>query len=45
MKEGGYVMNPYIYINGKVPDEDTLKIFFEHSGWQKIMEEASKLSI
>lgn len=40
-----YVMNPYIYINGKVPDKDTLKIFFEHSGWQEIMEEASKLSI
>lgn len=33
-----YVMNPYIYINGKNPERDTVRAFFENSGWREIME-------
>ena len=33
-----YVMNPYIYINGKNPERDTVRAFFKNSGWQEIME-------
>ena len=32
-----YVVNPYIYINGQNPDEDTLKVFFDNTGWKEFM--------
>lgn len=32
-----YVVNPYIYINGQNPDEDTLRVFFDNTGWKEFM--------
>lgn len=44
-KEKYYVMNPYIYINGRVPSQDTLNIFFGNTGWKELMKEIENFEI
>lgn len=35
-----YIVNPYIYLNGKNPAKDVVKHFFRHSGWKEILNES-----